>query len=441
MADETAADQARLTRSQPTTRPSPTCTPAERRLGAMQRRAEQPAPHLENGDVPYEGDLSEDEVDSALNELWQLQRTGSAQGVSRAAARRERRSQASAKVQNVLHEMLAADTVAAAQHVAKDMLDAAGNELVANGLLPLLEALAAASTAETSRTAGLDVQMIATAADDVLADVQAASARLAAGGGRSALGACVPTKRIATRNSPAPSQKRQRRREQSMEECAAERREEERSSTMLDVVVIVLNEATRKLERAGLMAFVCAELTLLQRSQDAAQRRLRSFSAPSIRKGMRRLQEVHVNVVGPIVDGQSLTLDGDAFLKQCSRAAPVVARLWRSMVTPEDGRGDGGWRRKVLRSIFAQASLFRIARVRDPIANNPTSLLFHGVLEQAGASRGIGRVIAAAGLAPDWARLDGAHTRGQRDDDAARAYGRASVHRLPRADGASAGTE
>jgi len=45
MADETAADQARLTRSQPTTRPSPTCTPAERRLGAMQRRAEQPAPH------------------------------------------------------------------------------------------------------------------------------------------------------------------------------------------------------------------------------------------------------------------------------------------------------------------------------------------------------------------------------------------------------------
>lgn len=164
---------------------------------------------VENGDVPYEGDLSEDEVDSALNELWQLQRTGSAQGVSRvgdrqsrlwrlcpdaaqAAARRERRSQASAKVQNVLHEMLAADTVAAAQHVAKDMLDAAGNELVANGLLPLLEALAAASTAETSRTAGLDVQMIATAADDVLADaqaaarladVQAASARLAAGGG------------------------------------------------------------------------------------------------------------------------------------------------------------------------------------------------------------------------------------------------------------------
>ena len=98
--------------------------------------------------------------------------------------------------------------------------------------------------------------MIATAADAVLADaqaaarladVQAASARLAAGGGRSALGACVPTKRIATRNSPAPSQKRQRRREQSMEECAAERREEERSSTMLDVVVIVLNEATRKL--------------------------------------------------------------------------------------------------------------------------------------------------------------------------------------------------
>jgi len=148
------------------------------------------------------------------------------------------------------------------------------------------------------------------------------------------------------------------------------------------------------------MAFVCAELTLLQRSQDAAQRRLRSFSAPSIRKGMRRLQEVHVNVVGPIVDGQSLTLDGDAFLKQCSRAAPVVARLWRSMVTPENGRGDGGWRRKVLRSIFAQASLFRIARVRDPIANNPTSLLFHGVLEQAGASRSIGRVIAAAGLAP-----------------------------------------
>ena len=41
---------------------------------------------------------------------------------------------------------------------------------VADGLLPLLEALAAASTAETSRTAGLDVQMVATAADDVLAD-------------------------------------------------------------------------------------------------------------------------------------------------------------------------------------------------------------------------------------------------------------------------------
>jgi len=62
---------------------------------------------------------------------------------------------------------------------------------VADGLLPLLEALAAASTAETSRTAGLDVQMIATAADDVLADAQAAArladvqaaARLAAGGG------------------------------------------------------------------------------------------------------------------------------------------------------------------------------------------------------------------------------------------------------------------
>ena len=42
MADETAADEVRLARSQPTTRPIPTCTPAERRLGALQRRAEQP---------------------------------------------------------------------------------------------------------------------------------------------------------------------------------------------------------------------------------------------------------------------------------------------------------------------------------------------------------------------------------------------------------------
>jgi len=32
---------------------------------------------VENGDVPYEGDLSEDKVDSALNELWELQRNGS----------------------------------------------------------------------------------------------------------------------------------------------------------------------------------------------------------------------------------------------------------------------------------------------------------------------------------------------------------------------------
>jgi len=94
---------------------------------------------------------------------------------------------------------------------------------VADGLLPLLEALAAASTAETSRTAGLDVQMVATAADDVLADAdrraggkgggetrrRAGGSETRGRGGRSAVSACVPTKRIATRNSPAPSQKRQ----------------------------------------------------------------------------------------------------------------------------------------------------------------------------------------------------------------------------------------
>jgi hypothetical protein len=189
----------------------------------------------------------------------------------------------------------------------------------------------------------------------------------------------------------------------------------ELSGELIEVVRLILAETLKRLlepqsdeealqtlraERAALTTFACTELTTLQRVRSAARRRLDSTSARAIREGVSSLQEVHLAHFGPIVEGRSLHFDGDAFLRQCQRDSPVVTRLWRSFVTPHDGRAKGGWRRKFLRSIFVQGAIFRIARTHEPLARTPTAVLYASMHELFGASRNVARLNASVGLAP-----------------------------------------
>jgi len=394
---------------------------------------------IEDGDVEHDGEeLSEEGVSAALEDLAAQQRKGEPLGILRrkardgtwlwrlnppdettAAARAGGRTVSSERLQAVLFEMMDLETVASATAVVAALLDAAGDELVS--LRPVLEALAAASVLDVpSGTQRLDMQVLLTAADDALSDAQQTHVerlvRTAGAGARAGAGASTTARRDPARNSPAGRAKRQRRSSEPTEHARnVQQHDAELSGELIEVVRLILAETLKRLlepqsdeealqtlraERAALTTFACTELTTLQRVRSAARRRLDSTSARAIREGVSSLQEVHLAHFGPIVEGRSLHFDGDAFLRQCQRDSPVVTRLWRSFVTPHDGRAKGGWRRKFLRSIFVQGAIFRIARTHEPLARTPTAVLYASMHELFGASRNVARLNASVGLAP-----------------------------------------